>query len=125
MPTLIIPCETGQISDGDHTFEELYDHRCLLFLALMRAYPRMSWRSKKHDDGTGDPDWWVGGMDLPTGLRKGEEMRITYHLPARLWPLLDNSGVKTRKRAKFWDKEKDTSAATLERLHRWLETANK
>jgi hypothetical protein len=44
--------DLNQISDGSHTMQELYDHRCLLFIAFMNARPHLAWISKKHDDGT-------------------------------------------------------------------------
>lgn len=65
---------TGETSDGYHTFNELYKHRVALFIALMHAYPAMSWWSRKHHDGTMyDGDWIIAGMDLPNG-------QITYHM---------------------------------------------
>lgn len=111
MPTLHIPCPTGQVSDGFHTFDELYDHRCLLFLALMKALPELAWRSRVHADGSGPAGWWVGGLRLPTGP-------ITYHLPDALWPLLDGAAVTTLERAPHWDGH--TSADVIERLRRWV-----
>jgi len=111
MPNLVIPCPTGQISYGCHTFDELYEHRCLLFVALLKTHPKMAWRSRLHADGTGDPDWWIGGLNLPSGT-------VTYHLPTRLWALLDASGVESRERAPEWDGH--TSKDVLERLQHWL-----
>lgn len=64
----------GEISDGYHTFNELYDHRIALFIALMFAYPERSWFSPYHEDGTMFDGWFIAGMHLPTG-------DITYHLP--------------------------------------------
>lgn len=69
-----------QISDGYHTFEELYDHRHALFLALARAL-RLGWKSKVHNDGTMYDGWFIAGIPLPTGKT------ITYHLPMSLWEL--------------------------------------
>lgn len=31
--------EGGDISDGYHTFDELYEHRCLLFIRLCLLQP--------------------------------------------------------------------------------------
>lgn len=99
------------MSDGHHTFDELYQHRCLLFIALMKAYPQLAWRARRHDDGTIEEGWWVGGMNLPAGS-------ISYHIPDRFWTLLDNAEVKTHDRAPAWDGH--TSADVLNRLDRWL-----
>jgi hypothetical protein len=119
MPTLQLPtgpievsCPTGQVSDGYHTFGELYDHRCLLFLALMKAHPTLAWRARLHDDGSTEPGWWAGGMHLPTG-------DVSYHLPDALWALLEGTGVATLERAPKWDGH--TSAEVLSRIRKWLE----
>lgn len=111
MPNLILPCSTSEVSDGYHTFGELYDHRCLLFVALMRAHPTLAWRSRLHDDGSSEPGWWAGGLHLPTG-------DVSYHLPDALWPLLDGATVNTLERAPKWDGH--TSADVLQRLRAWL-----
>lgn len=44
--------EGAKMSDGHHTFEELYTHRLWLFLALLAAFPKgkAGW-SKKHPSG--------------------------------------------------------------------------
>jgi len=95
--TLTIPnVETGGISDGFHTFDELYDHRCSLFVALMRSNPGISWRARLHHDGTGFPGWFLAGMQLPTG-------QVSYHLPIELWHLLDRSHIGTYEIAPEWD----------------------
>lgn len=116
MPTLTIPCETSAVSDGFHTFGELYDHRCLLFVALMKAHPEFAWRSRLHDDGSDQAGWWVAGLHLPTG-------DISYHLPDGLWQMLDGTNVKTLDRAPKWDGH--TSGDVLARLGQWLDGPEK
>ena len=37
--------DMGEVSDGYHTFNELYAHRVRLFSTLMRAHPDKSWWS--------------------------------------------------------------------------------
>ena len=37
---------TKEISDGHHTFDELYRHRIVLFCALCNLLPEISWKSK-------------------------------------------------------------------------------
>jgi hypothetical protein len=66
----------GSISDGDHTFDELYRHRGALLLALMKSHPDISWVAPKHHpEDTPIPDgYFIAGMKLPTGM-------ISYHLP--------------------------------------------
>ena len=78
--------DKGNISDGYHTFNELYDHRCHLYIALMKTNIEISWRSKKHFDGECYPNWFIAGMNLPSGP-------ITYHLPLWMWDML--KGIET------------------------------
>lgn len=79
-------------SDGYHTFDELYDHRITLYIALCRqnkwednelGCTRRVWRSKTHSDGT----VWDGWFLLGIGKEKGEQ--ITYHLPMIRWDETD------------------------------------
>ena len=107
---LIIKCDTGKVSDGHHTFDELYEHRMLLFIALAEAYPELSWKSKLHADGTMYDGWFIAGMNLPTG-------NITYHIKLRLWDLLK---VKEYDVAQPWDGH--TSNDVELRLKKWIES---
>ena len=114
MGTLTVECETGKISDGYHTFDELYDHRCLLFLALLRecrAYDDKyvtTWKSRKHFDGTSFDGWFIAGAQLPNG-------QISYHIPNKYWDLCKASEDDT---APEWDGH--TSADVIDRLTSWL-----
>lgn len=98
-------------SDGFHTFEELYAHRNTLFVALMRAHPRISWIAEKHSDGTSYRGWFLAGMTLPTG-------DITYHLPDSLWELTKSFVHDVREYAPEWDGH--TSDDVLRRLLEWI-----
>lgn len=71
--------------DGYHTFDELYDHRITLYIALCRwVEPHWQvWRSKLHSDGTSFEGWFVLGINK----EKGEQ--ITYHLPMSRWDETD------------------------------------
>ena len=102
--------DPGQISDGYHTFDELYDHRCHLFVALMKSNAGLSWRSKLHADGSAWPGWFIGGMRLPSG-------DVTYHMPETMWDLL-NTGCATYDKAPEWDGH--TSADVVKRLRAWI-----
>lgn len=91
-----LPCNVSQVSDGYHTFEELYEHRNILFVAFLRAQEEnIGWRSSFHEDGTMFPGWFIAGLSLSTGM-------ITYHLPVECWSLLDGK-VQTYERAPAWD----------------------
>jgi hypothetical protein len=101
--------DKSQISDGYHTFEELYDHRHALFIALANSHPEISWKSREHEEG-GDEmyeDYFIAGMHLPTG-------QASYHLPLKLW---DKLKVKEYKRAPKWDGH--TSQDVIERILEW------
>lgn len=110
-PLIFLPegVSAGQISDGYHTFDELYQHRCLLFIALMKAYPSLSWKSLKHEDGSSLEGWFIAGMHLPTG-------DITYHLPMEMWDMASN--IQTFDTAPEWDGH--DSGNVCDRLQAWI-----
>jgi hypothetical protein len=66
------------VSDGYHTFGELYSHRIKLFLSLMNLAHLRAWDcgwSKRHDDGElcFGGGWCIGWIIAPSGLQ------IRYH----------------------------------------------
>ncbi|MGS7388643.1 WDGH domain-containing protein [Klebsiella pneumoniae] len=86
--------DKGEISDGYHTFNELYAHRVRLFSTLMRAFPEQSWWSFKHSTGEKWDGWVIAGIDTPDGA-------VTYHLPESEIPYLpDGSEIEF---GKEWD----------------------
>lgn len=102
----------GNYSDGYHTFNELYDHRVVLFIVLLRHYsthPKQRgqvWRSKAHSDGSVWNGWFILGIGKDYGFQ------ITYHLPIDKW---DECGfADTLDKAPEWDGH--TSQDVLERL---------
>lgn len=111
MNLLQIPCKIGEVSDGYHTFDELYEHRHALFLALMRAQSNHAWFSRLHADESGLVGWFVAGLLLPSGP-------ITYHLPERLWEKAQDTGAKERDKAPEYDGH--TSKDVIRRLLEWI-----
>lgn len=107
---IVVKCDSSQVSDGQHTFGELYSHRCYLFAALMRCFPKESWKSLRHDDGSMHDGWFITGMKLPTGET------ITYHMPEVMWTAVHS--IRTLARAPKWDGH--TSRDTIHRLDDWL-----
>lgn len=99
------------ISDGYHTFAELYAHRDRLFIALMLSNKELSWYSDKHADGTMYSGSFIAGMRLPTG-------DISYHMGVSLLPLLNNSGIIKLEYAPEYDGY--TSDDVLQRLEEWI-----
>jgi len=77
---------TNEISDGYHTFGELYEHRIVLWIALCRAYNELVnhvtykvWKTRKHSDNTAIDGWFLLGITAVEGKQ------ITYHLPEKYW----------------------------------------
>ena len=71
-----------EISDGYHTFDELYKHRITLYIALCKSLERHNenvWCSKVHSDGTSIDGWFILGID------SRESKQITYHIPNEYW----------------------------------------
>lgn len=106
--TIDVP-DTGKISDGYHTFDELYAHRILLFVCLLKSYPSISWKSKFHDDGSSFDGWFIAGMMLSSG-------DITYHIPDRYWDMLEK--IKVLDNAPKWDGH--TPDDVIKRLSEWV-----
>lgn len=114
--------DPGKISDGYHTFDELYDHRMTLFCVLLNTLNLLDsnvvsgedkftpWKSKLHSDGTMfEGGWFVAGI----GKEKGEQ--ITYHLPLKYWDRIEADELKN---APEYDGH--TPHDTLERLAKLL-----
>jgi len=109
--------DRSQISDGYHTFAELYQHRYSLMLALMRALPHLCWFSQRHHDGElpfGSADWFIVGANLPTG-------GIAYHLPIELLSLARQTGAAELSAGHPWDGH--TASDVIVRLRAWVAAA--
>ncbi len=94
------------ISDGYHTFGDLYDHRNMLFLTLCRALRTHAWRSKRNSENEDQGDWFLLGLFSKEGLS------ITYHLPMKMWDFCKNIPIHAT--APTWDGH--TAEDVLERL---------
>jgi hypothetical protein len=99
---------TGDTSDGFHTFDELYEHRHLLFLSLAAAIekirivsnpfgPKHVWRSEFHSDN----ELVFGGEWFVMGIFTQHGEQITYHLPMKYWK--ETQWVHTLSIAPDWD----------------------
>lgn len=104
---------TDEVSDGQHTFGELYEHRAALFIALMKGRLPSSWFAPVHEDGTMFPGgWFIAGTDLGIG-------QITYHLRMDpWWDVLSSSGVLLLDKAPPYDGH--TSSDVIARLVEWV-----
>ena len=100
------------ISDGYHTFDELYDHRITLYIALCKSIQEYSgfstpvWRSKLHPDGTNYDGWFL------LGINKEKGKQITYHIPNERWE--ETGFAETLDKAPEFDGH--TSQDVLERI---------
>ena len=107
-------------NDGSHSFEELYDHRITLYIALCKMISEKNgdgispiheiWRSKLHSDGSSYEGWFILGIDKDPG------MQITYHLPMDRWG--DTNFAETLDNAPEWDKH--THVDVLERIKKLI-----
>jgi len=66
------------ISDGYHTFDELYYHRMILFAVICKQNKEKAWKSKLHSDGTMFPNYFIVGIDTPDG-------QYSYHYHEQYW----------------------------------------
>lgn len=104
-----------EVSDGYHTFGELYDHRRALTAVLAKAFAEAdeenkgwAWRSKAHhpdDNPMFEGGYFIVGIELPTGV-------ITYHYKLSHWD--DFRSVPELDHAPKWDGA--TPADTVTRL---------
>lgn len=107
-----------EVSDGHHTMTELYEHRYVLFMALIKIYDNYitplntrvkCWKSKLHSDGSSYEGWFIVGMTIKQIT--GPSKQITYHFPMR-W--FDKINVMSLDRAPEYDGH--TSEDVLKRL---------
>ena len=104
---LVVLRETGigDLSDGYHTFNELYHHRAILFSVICNEHPDISWKSKLHHDGTMFDGMFIVGINTPEG-------QATYHYDIN--PYWDMFRVRELEKAPEWDGH--TSEQAIERI---------
>lgn len=104
--TLPNKCE---VSDGYHTYNELYEHRMILFSIICNTYAKQAWKSKLHQDGTMFDNYFVVGIDTENG-------QFTYHYELKHW---DKFQVKELANAPEYDGH---TPSDITRLYSLLET---
>ncbi len=67
----------NDISDGFHTIQELYDHRCLLWINLVNMQIDKSYLIEEHFEG-----WFLLGLESDQG-------QISYHCPNKYLKLVN------------------------------------
>ncbi len=83
--------DMGQLSDGYHTFDSLYNQRLNLFAALVNTYRDRSWKTWNHEDGTPcfGGGWFLVCIDTPEGP-------YSYHYEAKDWDMFDCKELERR-----------------------------
>lgn len=86
--------DVEKISDGYHTFADLYEQRLILSAALAKNNPH-AWKSKRHEDGSVSfgGGWFIMGFDTDEGC-------YTYHYELKDWDLFQ---CKELDKGKPWD----------------------
>lgn len=112
--------DIGDLSDGFHTFNQLYYQRMMLFATIVKQNRDRAWKSLRHENGElcFGGGWFIVGIDTPEGS-------YTYHYEDNYYSLFDCVELK---RGKHWDghTEKDVtrllSLPTLEKQEadRWI-----
>ena len=78
----------GELSDGYHTYNELYEHRMILFSIICNTYSNQSWKSKLHQDGTMFDDYFIVGINTIDG-------QFTYHYELKYWDIFNVKELPT------------------------------
>lgn len=104
--------DMGEVSDGYHTFNELYYYRMLYNAAFFNLLPK-EWvhKSKRHHTGEEcfGGGWFIVMANLPTG-------QVSNHYELKDWDLFK---VPEKEFADEWDGHTPQEAA--ERLHKYLQ----
>ena len=92
--------DMGEVSDGYHTFNELYEYRLLYNACMFNELAKQGLydvhKSKLHSDGKipfDDPNWFIVMAELPTG-------QISNHYEMKDWDLFN---IPEKDRANAWD----------------------
>lgn len=86
--------DVEKMSDGYHTFADLYEQRLILSAALAKNNPH-AWKSRRHEDGSVPfgGGWFIMGFDTDEGC-------YTYHYELKDWDLFQ---CKELDKGKPWD----------------------
>ena len=96
----------GEVSDGYHTFNQLYDHRSVLFIMLLNQFareqyitpaPLLAWWSEKHNDGTMYDNMFIAGVSDMSG-----NYIMSYHFEDKYKELFEKSYITKIKRAPIY-----------------------
>jgi hypothetical protein len=84
MPRVTITADDGvEVSDGYHTFNELYAHRFALWIVICVQNREHAFKTKRSTDGGADyPGWFILALNTPYG-------QLSYHIPDEYWTRID------------------------------------
>lgn len=87
--------DIGDLSDGYHTFNELYYQRMMLFAVIVNSHKDKAWKTRNHEDGNPcfGGGWFLVSIDTPKGT-------YGYHYEDKYWHMFDCSELG---QAKHWD----------------------
>lgn len=87
--------DIGEVSDGYHTFNQLYHQRAILFACIVNSHSDISWKSHKHENGElcFGGGWFIVGIDTPQG-------QYTYHYEDKYWDIFKCKELEV---SKHWD----------------------
>lgn len=99
--------DMGEVSDGYHTFNQLYHQRAVLFATIVNQNKDLAWKSFKHSDGNycfdKNGEWFIVGIDTPEGS-------YTYHYSKEYWNMFN---CKELEFAKEWDGHTENDVTRL------------
>lgn len=70
--------DISQVSDGYHTFDELYFHRMFLFSIICNQNKEKFWKTRLHSDGSMYENYFLVGCITSKGL-------FSYHFHLKYW----------------------------------------
>lgn len=87
--------DSGDLSDGYHTFNDLYYQRCVLFAQIVKDHKDRAWKTRCHEDGEQcfGGGWFLVTIDTPNGA-------YGYHYEDKYWDLFECEELP---KAKHWD----------------------
>lgn len=97
--------DTAAITDGYHTFNDLYKQRLYLTAALFNDHPALAYKTRRHADGSKPfgGGWFYVEIKTPEGP-------YGYHYENQFWDLFD---IPERDKARPWDGYKPKDATRL------------
>lgn len=87
--------DIGEVSDGFHTFNQLYYQRMMLFAVIVKQNKAKAWKSHRHEDGElcFGGGWFIVGVTTLEG-------DYTYHYEDQYFDLFDCEELEC---GKHWD----------------------